>query len=558
MSTTVRRWITATVCAGAATVLSFAVCLAVPGTTPGQQANRAESGTPRKNRPAPTPNKRLGQEQILPIIEGEPEKAVELCRGYLAVDPRHQESLFNLTLAYCRTGELDKAWETMQRSLQAGLPPGRFLAGPRRLLRPLAETRRFKEFAAREARRLVHGPMLGCVTDRSAKFWVRTAEEVPVQVLVSKSKDLDRPIKSPTVFSDAERDYTAVAEVEGLQPDTAYYYDVLLRGRSGLGPGHPLFRTFPPAGAPARFRVAFGGGAGYTPKHERMWATVLRQRPLAFLFLGDNVYIDKPTLPAMQQYTYYRRQSRPEYRRFVASTSIFAIWDDHDFGTNDCWHGAEIDRPVWKPAVWRVFRDNWNNPAYGGGEKQPGCWFRFAIADVDFFMLDGRYYRSDPEGPQPSMLGRAQKAWLLRELRHSRATFKVLASPVPWVLDAKGKSLDTWRGFQAEREEIFSFLEDHRIDGVVLISADRHRSDLWRIDRQDGYPLYEFESSRLTNIHTHGLVSGALFGYNKKCSFGLLTFDTTGPDPELSYRIISIDSELIHEFVVRKSAISHK
>ena len=97
-----------------------------------------------------------------------------------------------------------------------------------------------------------------------------------------------------------------------------------------------------------------------------------------------------------------------------------------------------------------------------------------------------------------------------------------------------------------------------KIDGVVLISADRHRSDSWRIDRPDGYPLYEFESSRLTNIHTHGIMKGSLFGYNKKCSFGLLTFDTTKPDPELTYQIINIDDEVIHTFVVKKSAISHK
>ena len=109
-------------------------------------------------------------------------------------------------------------------------------------------------------------------------------------------------------------------------------------------------------------------------------------------------------------------------------------------------------------------------------------------------------YTLNPKQPNPTMLGRTQKAWLKKQLRRSRATFKVIASPVPWVLKAKGNSLDTWRGFQAEREEIFSHLEKEEIDGVILISADRHRSDLWRIERKRGYPLYEFESSRISNI----------------------------------------------------------
>ncbi len=69
------------------------------------------------------------------------------------------------------------------------------------------------------------------------------------------------------------------------------------------------------------------------------------------------------------------------------------------------------------------------------------------------------------------------------------------------------------------------------VDGVILISADRHRSDAWKIERENGYDLYEFESSKLTNIHTHKIMLGALFGYNQKCSFGLLTFDTTKTDP---------------------------
>jgi hypothetical protein len=50
---------------------------------------------------------------------------------------------------------------------------------------------------------------------------------------------------------------------------------------------------------------------------------------------------------------------------------------------------------------------------------------------------------------------------------------------------------------------------------------------------------------------------GALFGYNKKCSFGLLTFDTMKTDPEVTYQIINIDGELIWEFSLKKSQLTH-
>jgi alkaline phosphatase D len=173
-------------------------------------------------------------------------------------------------------------------------------------------------------------------------------------------------------------------------------------------------------------------------------------------------------------------------------------------------------------------------------------------------MLDGRFYRTNPYSANPTMLGPVQKKWLLEKLKDSQATFKVIASPVPWSLATKGEARDTWNGFKKERQEIFDFLAENRINGVILISADRHRSDAWRIDRNNGYPLFEFESSRLTNQHVHELMSNALFGYNEKQSFGFLTFDTRKDDPTVKYQIVSIDSEIIHTFELNLSMISHE
>lgn len=499
---------------------------------------------------------RLGQAQMILLADGRFEKAVELCRRAIEQKSEHAESWFNLAIGLANLDKPAEALEAAAQAIQAGLPPERFLAGPRPLMSQLVEADGFARTVISQCSPLIHGPMLGCVSDRAAKFWVRTAEEFPVVVLASRSPEMSSPIKSATVFSEASRGFTTIGELERLEPATEYFYDVEIRGRSVLPRPLPSFRTMPPADQPARFRVGFGGGAGYFPHRERMWKTIAGHHLSAFLFLGDNVYIDNPTRPPVQQYTYYRRQSRPEYRRFVSTTPIYAIWDDHDCLTNDAWGGPEIADPPWKPAVWSIFRDNWNNPAYGGGEKQPGCWFQFSIADVEFFMLDGRYYRTDPRKPNPSMLGPVQKAWLKEQLKRSDATFKVLASPVPWVLHAKGTSLDTWRGYQKEREELFEFLADEQIDGVILISADRHRSDVWRIDRENNYPLWEFESSKLTNEHTHGKQPGALFSYNEKCSFGQLSFDTTRPDPTVSYQIFNIDDQLIHTVTLRRSELA--
>ena len=155
------------------------------------------------------------------------------------------------------------------------------------------------------------------------------------------------------------------------------------------------------------------------------------------------------------------------------------------------------------------------------------------------------------------MLGPVQKSWLLETLQNSTATFKVLASPVPWSENVKPGSQDPWDGFPAEREEIFSFLESHRIEGVFLIAADRHRTDLRKTTRSQGYDLYEFESSRLTNRHVHPVVEtpGLLWGSNDTCSFGLMRFDPTAPDPTVTFECIAIDGRLIHRYELSASQL---
>ena len=132
----------------------------------------------------------------------------------------------------------------------------------------------------------------------------------------------------------------------------------------------------------------------------------------------------------------------------------------------------------------------------------------------------------------------------------------MLISPVPWVFKAKGDSKDTWNGFKKERNEIFAFLTKNKIKGMVLMSADRHRSDLWKIERPGDYALYEFNSSRLTNQHVHKTMEAAIFSYNAKQSFGTVDFDTIAADPTATYRIHTIDGEQVFKHTVNLSELN--
>lgn len=503
-----------------------------------------------------TQYKQLIREIVFYVEIGRLDKALFHTRQFMEVFGEDEEGYYALSLIYAARKDPARAFEYMKKSLAAGLPLDRFLAGPRGLFQALYAYPPFQDFAGEHTPPWVHGPLLGSVTEESARIWFRTRQAQTLRVKAYRPGHAGDTIYSPAVQSQATDDFTLRVALSHLQPATHYRYEVESEGRWWPG---GVFRTFPAKGSGTRFLTGFGGGAGYTPMYERVWDT-LGTHPLSFfLLLGDNVYIDHPERPATQLYCYYRRQSRPEFRRFSARNPIFAIWDDHDFTYNDGKGSPEVDTPYWKKEVWQRFKQQWNNPFYGGGEDQPGCWMQFSHGDVEFFMLDTRYYREQPKGnPGASMLGAAQKAWLKEALKASTATFKVIASSVPWAEGTKPGSLDTWDGHPEEREELFSFIEEERIEGVLLISADRHRSDAWRIHRPEGYDLFDLMSSKLSNMHTHRVMPGSLFGYNKTCSFGLLEFDTTREDPQVTYRIVNIENEEIHRMTLYRSQLTFK
>lgn len=100
------------------------------------------------------------------------------------------------------------------------------------------------------------------------------------------------------------------------------------------------------------------------------------------------------------------------------------------------------------------------------------------------------------------MLGAAQKAWLKDELLKSRAPFKVLVSGGGWSSAEKADGGDSWAVYLNERDEIFDFIRDRRIGGVVCISGDSHMGELNCVPRSStgGYDIYDMCSSPLAQM----------------------------------------------------------
>ena len=370
---------------------------------------------------------------------------------------------------------------------------------------------------------------------------MRTQTEAEIAITVRPAEAAEGEIQAKGNTT-TQNDWTAVVEATGLTSDTLYRYSLTVDGSPVTLDPEPTFRTSPEAGEGGVFSIGFGSKSGYAPVHEGVWDAIRQRRSSAFLLLGDSLFLrDQSATPTSQRYACYRRQSSLPFRRLATSTPVYAIWDDNDFGAG-------------LPGSLDVFRQNHVNPSPGRDNENPGTWFAFPIGDVTFFMLDCSSQRAQPEDAPPTMLGPTQKQWLLDGLKGSEATFKIIASSVPWApSSAWWDAGRTWDDFAEEREELFSYIEANEVEGVVLLSGGGvHATDVRRIPRSDGYDLFDLHSSRLTNVTEVTTPGGAILNYDEGCSFGVLEFDTTRDAPRLTYRMIDARGNEVrnHDFVL--------
>src|SRR5262249_35201553 len=122
----------------------------------------------------------------------------------------------------------------------------------------------------------------------------------------------------------------------------------------------------------------------------------------------------------------------------------------------------------------------WANPPYV--EQNASIYYKFSVADVDFFMLDSRWNRVVGS----TMLGAVQLQWLKNGLSTSTARFKFIVSP-DIITDLGTTGSDAWSGFPAERASIFQHIAQNNIKNVFFLTGDQH----WAGAFLNNYPIFQ-------------------------------------------------------------------
>jgi alkaline phosphatase D len=172
--------------------------------------------------------------------------------------------------------------------------------------------------------------------------------------------------------------------------------------------------------------------------------------------------------------------------------------DDHDTLKDDAWPGNQMGLLKFA-AGQEVFRQQvpLGKPAY-----RTFRWGR----DLQIWLTEGRDYRSPnkmPDGPEKTIWGPQQKAWLQRTLQESDATWKVLISPTPLVGPDRVKKNDNHAnaGFQHEGDDIRRWFAANVPDNFFVVCGDRH----WQyhsIHPQTG--VHEFSVGAASDSHAGG------------------------------------------------------
>ena len=345
--------------------------------------------------------------------------------------------------------------------------------------------------------------------------------------------------RTKSLSADSTNDFIIRSKVTGLAPGTRYYY----RGVASLSEGSssvysPVgqFITLPPPDTLVSITFAtatcfnyekfYGlgraaaGGVGEevaepaTGENQKLgfeaFEAVVALAPHFFVANGDVVYYDSPTekpeLRAVNQKQmrakWHRYFSMPRARKLSRTVPVYYTKDDHDYRFNDAdtteaehtlpTHTLGID--AFREAVPVVASVQGASPTYRTHR---------AGKLLQIWLMEGRDYRSPnlmEDGPDKTLWGPDQKAWLKRTLLESDAVFKLLISPTPMIGpdDAYKKDNHTNPGgFQYERDSFFDWLAEHNFTekGLYFLCGDRH----WQYHsiHPDGWE--EFSSGAFVN-----------------------------------------------------------
>lgn len=236
--------------------------------------------------------------------------------------------------------------------------------------------------------------------------------------------------------------------------------------------------------------------------------TILKMNPNFFIGTGDNVYYDTPdkprakTIPEMRR-KWHEQFVQPRYLDLFAAVPTYWEIDDHDYRVDD---GDNTGDHHPTPAEGRRIMLEQLPVAPMNDDDAKTYRTHRVSKDLQIWLPENRMYRSPnkmEDGPEKSIWGEEQKAWLKKTLKESDATYKVLVSPTPMIGPDDLRKTDNHcdiGGFRHERDEFFQWLKENGLDqqNFFIVCGDRH----WQYHSVDPSGFEEFSCGALVDANS--------------------------------------------------------
>lgn len=423
-----------------------------------------------------------------------------------------------------------------------------------------------------KAQYITHGPVIGAVTDSSAKMFLRTTVSnsfITLHVAAdttfrASNIVLGRPVPN--------NDSSVVMQIDRLRPNTEYFYRIFVGQEMDTVNGS--FRTFPKIGQKGDY--TFVTGSCQETENMKVFDVMPLHNPYFLMHTGDYTYPDYQISPDYSStwdgiaHSYRRRYDEKEMKYMLRDIPIDYVYDDNDYvggsGGRYCkndWKAHKENGRVINEMFAPEFPASWRRntikgydeffPHYPLPDTSEGIYHSFKFGNAEFFVLDRnsakdrpnkdafvfdekkKKWRFDPpEGY--ALFGKKQMDWLKESIKNSDADWKFIVSGVPLngacekliLAGVKIQNMSMkgfygfhmawgfsqyWAGFPEEREDFMRFLEENDIKDVIVISGDTHHNVM-----DDG------RNAGLPELNASGLsVTGTELAYYLKL-IGTFTF----------------------------------
>ena len=316
-----------------------------------------------------------------------------------------------------------------------------------------------------------YGPWSGGVTDSAFTAAYVLYGTTSARLVVSAAADLSSPVFSSAAAPDS--DGMVKLSVTGLPASALRYYGVEADGVVLAG-GRGEVTTFPTAGSPADFSVAFGSCQFDVPSDSTFAAVLARTgvagRALQLIHMGDMNYRDwGPGTTAADVFAQHMISlGDSSMAPMLAAIPINYLWDNHDWGGDTSDSTAAAGDVV--AAAYRKVFPTYTLPATNGR----GGHCSWVIGRVRFIQIDTRSYRdpqANAESSSKTMLGAEQKQWLKDRLVDPEPV-KIICGQYPWRDDGNGSG--RWGSYTDEFNELNTYIAANIPGRVYVIFGDRH------------------------------------------------------------------------------------